>query len=332
LQERHKTMQTANTTATLLIVLLCAPGGGAADDKPAEWGPPCQGVVARLRVADPVVAVGEPLRFTVEVRNPGEAEVKFPHMGRVETWRLQFESAAGKLYEYSYFAKGGPARPMNIRPGAAQSLELPVMQPGVVGRFAPVPGLTELPAGSYRVWAFYQFFVPGAPLPRGPEDLRPVGEGDHPDRLITRSVRVQIGGPPDDADAGWTPVGDEVWQQHYRRLEGREEVFAGTLESLPPRGPSTLMRDHGYRLGNRLIAGRGIPALDALVGKPIEIRGKRVDMNLSGIELREIAPRVVRPAEKAKELAPEPGAGAPEGPPPPSAKPRDTRYGGTQQE
>jgi len=291
---------------TTLVVLAAVPLTGTADDTPIEWGEPSHGVVAGLRIADPAVDVGEPLTFKVEVRNPGEAAMTFPHMARMETWRLQFESEAGKLYEYSYFARGGPARPMTIGAGATQSLELPVMKPNVVGRFAPIPGLKELPAGSYRVWAFYQFAVPREQLRKGLTGIRPVTEGDQPDRLITNSLPVQIGGPPDDADAGWAQVGGELWQQHYRQVKGQEEVFVGTLESLPPRGPSTLMRDHGYRLGDRLIAGRSLAALDALVGKRVAIRGKRVDMNLSGVELREIALRAIRPA--AKTAAPERGS------------------------
>lgn len=121
-----------------------------------------------------------------------------------------------------------------------------------------------------------------------------LGQKNSPDRPISNGVDRVISGE------GWTKVGDDIQQQHYRRLEGKEEIFTGILEALPqPQGASSLMRDHGYKLGDRLIAGRGMKALDAFVGKNVELRGKRLDMNLEGVELHEIMPASIRPlAEK----------------------------------
>jgi hypothetical protein len=104
-------------------------------------------------------------------------------------------------------------------------------------------------------------------------------------------------------ERGWMVIGNELGQQNYRRTPGKEETFTGTLEALPPPGgdASTLTRYHGYRLGDRLIAGRGVAGLDALVGKKVEIRGKRVDINLEGVELHEIAVGSVRPTEEKSE-------------------------------
>jgi len=91
------------------------------------------------------------------------------------------------------------------------------------------------------------------------------------------------------ADADW-----------YNRQKGEEQVFAGTLEKVPEaKGKTTLMRTSYYKLGARnLYTGAAkVPALDALVGKKVEIRGKAVDIDgLEGHNVREIWPAAICPA------------------------------------
>ena len=103
--------------------------------------------------------------------------------------------------------------------------------------------------------------------------------------------------PPATAAAGdWQKLfTDETW---YRQHAGSEEAFTGTLEVVQPPMISTQMRTSFYKLGDRSIytAAKRVPALEALSGKKIEIRGKAVDMALEGRQLREIWPAAVRVA------------------------------------
>ncbi len=107
------------------------------------------------------------------------------------------------------------------------------------------------------------------------------------------------GAHPDRSAAAWQKLfADEAW---YKGQAGAERIFTGKLEGVPVGGPSTLQRNSLYKLGDRNIytGAKKIPALDALVGKNVEIRGKAVDMNLEGQELKEIWPAEVREAGAA---------------------------------
>jgi len=92
----------------------------------------------------------------------------------------------------------------------------------------------------------------------------------------------------------WQPLFEnEAW---YRQQAGKEIVFRGRLEAIKDAGgPTTLMRTSYYRLGDRTIytGAKRIAALDALVGRDVELRGKAVDMELEGQSLREIWPAAV---------------------------------------
>ena len=95
--------------------------------------------------------------------------------------------------------------------------------------------------------------------------------------------------------AEWVKVfADENW---YKQQAGEEQVFKGKLAGIPEAGgASTLMRTSYYTLGERTLytGGKRIQALDALVGRAVEIRGKAVDMELEGQKVREIWPATVR--------------------------------------
>ena len=284
---------------TLAIVLVSAAlsVATAADPTAADeaWGRPARGVAARLRVAKPAAVVGEPLAFSLLVRNPGAVAVRLPGKGDHLGWRLQFTSADGTRHEYVYQANA-LSPDLVVPPGGVVTIDLPVMQPPHDGRFHPVPDLRELPAGPYAVRAFAPFYESADEMPKQPLALALDGD-DRPGFVISSTVDVRINAAGD--AAGWTSVGDAAWQQAYRGLAGDEEEFVGELIGLPRPAPgemSTLMRGHGYRLGDRLIAGRQ-PALEPLIGRRVRLRGKRVDMQLEGADLREIAPAAVRPAE-----------------------------------
>lgn len=91
-------------------------------------------------------------------------------------------------------------------------------------------------------------------------------------------------------------------QPWYQNRAGEETVFRGKLEAVPnAAGPSILQRTAFYRLGQRTIHTRAqrVPALDRLVGRQVEFRGKAVDMQLEGQAVREIWPAAVRLAASA---------------------------------
>jgi type 1 glutamine amidotransferase len=89
-------------------------------------------------------------------------------------------------------------------------------------------------------------------------------------------------------------------EKAYRDSKEKEQSFTGTLEALSqPAGVTTTMRAHFYKLGDRLVftGGKKNKPLDALVGKPVEIRGKAIDMELEGQQLHELWPALIRPAK-----------------------------------
>jgi hypothetical protein len=100
----------------------------------------------------------------------------------------------------------------------------------------------------------------------------------------------------DTAAAGYQEVSSgEKW---YRDSKEKEQAFTGRLESLPaPAEVGITMRAHFYKLGDRLVftGGRKNKALDSLVGKNVEIRGKAIDMELEGQQLHELWPALIRP-------------------------------------
>lgn len=115
---------------------------------------------------------------------------------------------------------------------------------------------------------------------------------------------VAFAGPPAPSGPSVAPPKAGLWQmlfqdqRWYQGARGPERVFKGTLRAIPHAGgmATTLQRTSYYRLGDRTIytGAKKMPVLDKLVGKPVEIRGKAVDMNLEGQSLKEIWPGAVR--------------------------------------
>lgn len=99
---------------------------------------------------------------------------------------------------------------------------------------------------------------------------------------------------------GWQDVySAEKW---YKEFNGKEQIFQGKLEAIPNAdGPSTLQRPAYYKLGGRTIyRAKKHPALEKLVGKAVEIRGKPYDINLEGQAVSEIWAAAVRAAPAGK--------------------------------
>jgi type 1 glutamine amidotransferase len=87
-------------------------------------------------------------------------------------------------------------------------------------------------------------------------------------------------------------------EKTYRDSKEKEQSFTGTLEALPaPAGVvTTTMRAHFYKLGEHMVftGGKKQKSLDALVGKPVEIRGKVIDTELEGQQFHELWPALIR--------------------------------------
>ena len=103
-------------------------------------------------------------------------------------------------------------------------------------------------------------------------------------------------------------VAAKAWREVSRNEKGyrdmkevKEQTFTGVLEALPwADGPTTLQRTYQYKLDDKKIftSGKKHPALDELVGKKVEIRGKAVKMELEGQKLDEIWVGQVRPGRE----------------------------------
>jgi hypothetical protein len=96
------------------------------------------------------------------------------------------------------------------------------------------------------------------------------------------------------AESKWTDLyANEDW---YKSHPEKEQTFTGTLQRVSEAAVGISMRAHVYKLGNRLLyPGKKHDALEKLVGKPVEIKGKPYDENLEGQALSEIWPAAVRP-------------------------------------
>lgn len=115
-------------------------------------------------------------------------------------------------------------------------------------------------------------------------------------KVVDGPRQLPAGNQDGKKEAKWEKLfEDEAW---YKNTAGKEQVFRGKLEAIPNAGgPSTLQRTSYYKLGDRTIytGAKKVQALERLVGKQVEIRGKPVDMELEGQSLKEIWPAAVRP-------------------------------------
>lgn len=160
-------------------------------------------------------------------------------------------------------------------------------------------GAEILPGGLYRITVSCKLGK-GFRGPRWRGGNVPFWTGE----IASKPVEVRVdpnkvapapgGGRP--GGAKWTKLfADEPW---YKRRKGAETSIMGTLQAVPNAGGmSTLQRTCHYRIGKYRLytAARKHPDLDKLVGKPVQIRGKIVEMNLEGQHLREVWPAAIRP-------------------------------------
>jgi hypothetical protein len=283
----------------------------------------CESCAAKKRVCQACLAAkpsgsafteGEPLVFEVHLRNTGEAPKDVTGAGRVFEQALVFTPPGGGLPRCARFAGarpmgGGGMAPQQLNKGQQAAWVVSVGGPdwqfedaSPAPRDATAKPVPALPTGKYAVKAAHS----GAKVATGAVEIEikaaagssvPAGGAEPRDP----------GSRPDRPAAGeWQKLfADEGW---YKNQAGEEQVYTGTLEGVPAGGPSTLQRNSYYKLGDRTLytGAKKLPALDALVGKKVEVRGKPVDMALEGREISEIWPAEVR---EAGADAPAAGAG-----------------------
>lgn len=274
----------------------CAKCGAAMDDVSlVKFCGSCaarERICARCGAAKPWGATfteGEPVRLEIHLKNVGESPLKVAgKSGNVEWTPRLVSKSDGSTWLARFHAPGagGPGMPTerSLPKGGEFALEL-VLAQGWRFDKEPVPELNPLKA------------VPSTPLPPGKYAVTATSKTA---KVTTGAAEIEVkprGAAAPAAGGEWRNLfADEAW---YKGQAGDEQVFTGTLEAVKPPEVSALMRDSLYRLGDRNIytGAKKIPALDALVGRKVEIRGKAVDMNLEGQNLKEIWPAAVRAAQ-----------------------------------
>jgi len=115
--------------------------------------------------------------------------------------------------------------------------------------------------------------------------------------------RPSLSGKPAPVPVGWQEFfAGEDW---YRTQPGQERLFSGVLNANGQDQDlaTTLQRTSLYSLGERTVytGARRVPALDALVGKRVTLRGKAIDMELEGQTVREVWPAAVREGDDLRQ-------------------------------
>lgn len=280
------------------------------------------GLAISVTLAKRVYPRTEPIAMTVTLKNVSAKPIVLAGM-TMFAWRpsggIAFRLKDRKTAKTTVLREG-----MNPMIAAPVRMENKTLAPGSsltvrarIGRWArrwPPPPLEDpkkkrprargqflgpdlLPAGTYELSVRCEFgegFGKQKATWIGEIESKPVG---------FRVVEKPAAERPQQPDEGKGPGGEGEWielfadRRWYKNQAGKERVFTGVLQSVPGAGgPSTLMRAAYYRLGRyRIYTGaRKHPALDKLVGKPVQIRGKAVEMNLEGRHLSEIWPAAVR--------------------------------------
>lgn len=239
--------------------------------------------------------------LTVELLNRSDAQVVIP-IGTRDWYTLKLEGpGANAATEHGMWCIPSP----DITVEAGKSHVTPLRQLRYFrGKGATVGHWTK--TGDYTLTAEAQVRVQGQevtvrskPLalkvvegpPAPPAGERPAAQALRPKPALVLAEQADA-----KKDAPWEKLFEnEDW---YKGAAGKEQVFRGKLEAIPDSGAATtLQRTSYYKLGDRTLytGAKKVPALDKLVGKEVEIRGKPVDMNLEGRSLKEIWPAAVRP-------------------------------------
>lgn len=235
---------------------------------------------------------------------------------------LRGERPAGLTF--SYLATEG----RDFEPKVGQKV-VAVAQAAPAGRPRPVPQQPQRP-GVQPGGPVLRLGPPVGSLPR----ILAIAEATDENVAAVKKALGAIGVPDAPPDRPTTRVAgpgrwvrlfaDEEW---YKRQVGPERLFTGELKAIKvdPDMVTTLQRTSYYSLGPRTIytGAKRLPALDALVGKVVTIRGKAVDMALEGQMVSEIWPAQVREArEPLHPIETHPEEPAPrEGSTPPSTLP-----------
>jgi len=263
-------------------------------------------------------AEGEPMRLELHARNLTAKPLTLKEASWQGTWLLVLVPAGGKVPRtLRYVSKPVVARDL-IVPANGQSMveadygngyRFEHSSPrGAAGEEAKP--IYVLPPDKYTVTASYEHaehaqdkscsFWHGKVTTGAFEiEIKPKAVESVP---VSAAEPLDPGSRPERTANAWQKLfADEGW---YKNQAGAEQVFSGTLEGIPvvEGMATTLQRDSYYKLGGRTLytGAKKLPALDALVGRKVEIRGKPVDMDgLEGQNVREIWPAAVREAGAA---------------------------------
>jgi len=257
----------------------------------------------------------EPIALDVTLRNVSKEPISLAGT-RFVSWRpspgLTFLVKDAKSGKVRTLREG--TNPMIAAPVRIQNQTLPAGKSlgvrATLDRWAwcrvPVPGKPKrqkraflgpglLPPGEYRVTVrctLGKGFGKDVTFWMGEIDANPVSL-----RVDAKKIARPPGADDDKKTAGgqWTKLfADKPW---YKTEKAKERLLTGVLQAVPGAGgPSTLMRASCYRLGSRTVytGARTLPVLDKLVGQPVQIRGKPVEMGLEGRSIAEIWPGYVR--------------------------------------
>ncbi len=263
-------------------------GKGAAA-RPAG-GKAVKGLSLRLVATKTKYAAGEPLEIRAFLDNVGKERMTV--LKRTTHVDMGFNArSAGGQFIVSMLP---PAPPRRLRAddlaqlAAGASLELKNWE--MLARVN-----SQIRAGKGRTGKFTIFASYGAHARGEVWNVRKIDPKAWVGSLKSNPVEIRIGIAAAAGGGKWQDLfATKDW---YKNQRGAEQVFKGKLVAVGRAGgDSTLMRTSHYKLGERTIytGARKSPALDKLVGKNVEIRGKPVDMNLEGQSLKEIWPAAVR--------------------------------------
>ena len=226
----------------------------------------------------------------LEIRNTGKTPLQIWIGGdgtRLDL-DLQGPGAISVVAQMTFTMEYRMPKTITIEPGKAWTMPIRELNYGMRG-----VGMRAFwtKIGNYSLAATFSTAI--SPAPEGAQktgDDEKFGQV----KLVSEPINLEVV-TAEAQDHQWQKLfWEEKW---YQDQAGEEQVFRGTLESIPQTDmATTLMRTSLYKLGNRTIytGGKPHPVLDALAGKTVRIQGKAVDMELEGQQLKEIWPGQIK--------------------------------------
>lgn len=279
-----------------------------------------RGLSVTVKPAKDSFAADEAIAFDVTFKNVSEkmfqlfdATYWVFHVNSGGTWACVLkDTASGKEYRPTVVMRPmleRMAAPVRLDPGQSCDTKmelttalsyLPVGKDGEVqpapAKPRPILRAVPLPPGTYQLLLALTFIKGAGMMVDEDPDATPFWLGT----VKTETEAFQFGAAAAEARGAWQKLfADEAW---YKNAAGQERLFTGVLNAVKddPNMATTLQRTSFYSLDKRTIytGAKRVDALDKLAGKVVTIRGKAVDMELEGREVREIWPAAVMEAKE----------------------------------